>query len=101
MSVFKKQDQHYPGYQRFFLVCDEELCRPQAEDTSGEAARKKSPRNQSAKHPDSGCFGVRRVVIGSVLSKGWRSRPEAFRAGHFLRLDRNRNPRMKSLWNPG
>ena len=24
-----------------------------------------------------------------------------FRAGHFLRLDRNRKPRMKGLWNPG
>ena len=30
----------YPGCQRFFLACDEELRRPQAEDTSGEAARK-------------------------------------------------------------
>ena len=26
----------YPGYQRFFLKCDEELCWLQAEDTSGE-----------------------------------------------------------------
>ena len=56
-----------------------------------------SPRNQSAKHPDSGCFAVSRVVIGSALSKGWRSGPEAFRAGHFLRLDRNRKPRMKEV----
>ena len=39
--------------------------------------------------------------IGSALSKGWRSGPEAFCAGHFLRLDRNRKPRMKSLWHPG
>ena len=59
-----------------------------------------SPRNQSAKHLDSGCFGISGVVIGSALSKGWRSGPEAFRAGHFLRLDRNRKPRMKSLWHP-
>ena len=29
-----------------------------------------SPRNQSAKHPDSGCFGISGVVIGSALSKG-------------------------------
>ena len=50
-----------------------------------------SPRNQSAKHPDSGCFGISEVVIGSALSKGWRSGPEAFRAGHFWRLDRNRS----------
>ena len=55
----------YSGYQRFFLVFDEELSRPstrlrpKAEETSGEAA------------------------------------------GHFLRLDRNRKPRMKSLWHPG
>ena len=40
----------YPGYQRFFLGCDEN---------------------------------------------------SAFRAGHFLRLDRNRKPRMKSLRHPG
>ena len=26
---------------------------------------------------------------------------EAFRAGHFLRQDQNRKPRMKSLWHPG
>ena len=31
-----------------------------------------SPRNQSAKHPDSDCFGISGVVIGSALSKGWR-----------------------------
>ena len=42
-----------------------------------------SPRNQSAKHPDSGCFGISGVLTGSGLSKGWRSGPEAFRAGHF------------------
>ena len=42
--------------------------RPKAEDASGE-----------------GCFGISGVVIGSALSKGWRSGPEAFRAGHFLR----------------
>ena len=54
-----------------------------------------SPGNQSAEHPDSGCSGI--SVIGSALSKGWRSGPEAFRAGHFLRLDRNRKPRMKEV----
>ena len=42
-----------------------------------------SPRNQSAKHPDSGCLRIRGVVIGSALSKRSRSSPEAFRAGHF------------------
>ena len=42
-----------------------------------------SPRNQSAKHPHSGCFGISGKVIGSVLSKGWRSGPVAFRAGHL------------------
>ena len=42
-----------------------------------------SPRNQSAKHPDSGRLGISGVVIGSALSKGSRSGPEAFRAGHF------------------
>ena len=45
---------------------------------------------------------------------GWLRRPQAdsssadrekklfaFRACHFLRLNRNRKPRMKSLWHPG
>ena len=43
-----------------------------------------SPRNQSAKHPDCRGFDISGLVIGSALSKGWRSGPEAFRAGHFL-----------------
>ena len=60
-----------------------------------------SPRNQPAKHPDSGCFAISGVVIGSAPSKGWRSGPEAFRARHFLRLDRNQKLCMKSLWHPG
>ena len=42
-----------------------------------------SQRNQSAKHLNSGCFGISRVD-GSALSKGWRSGPEAFRAGLFF-----------------
>ena len=29
-----------------------------------------SPRNQSGKHPDSGCFGISCFAIGSALSKG-------------------------------
>ena len=41
-----------------------------------------SPKNQSAKHPDSGCLGINRVVIGSTLSKWSHSGPEAFCAGH-------------------
>ena len=49
------------GTRGFFLACDEELRRPQAEDTSG----------------------------------------EVFRGCHFLRLNRNRKPRMKSLWHLG
>ena len=53
--------------------------RPKAEDASGE-----------------GCFGISGVVIGSALSKGWRSGPEAFRAGHFLR-PKPENAHEKSL----
>ena len=30
-----------------------------------------------------------------------KKKPLAFSAGHFLRLDRNRKPRMESLWHPG
>ena len=55
-----------------------------------------SPRNQSAKHPDSGCFSISGVLSGSALSKRWRSGPEAFRGGPFLRLDRNRKPPWKA-----
>ena len=54
-------------------------------------------RNQSAKHTDTGCFSISGVVIGSALSNGWRSGPEAFRAGHFIRFNRNRKPGVKSL----
>ena len=36
-----------------------------------------------------------------VRPKAEVTRGEVFRAGHFLRLDRNRKPRMKSLWHPG
>ena len=61
----------YPGYQSFFLACDEEHVL--SEDTSGEA---------------------------TALSKGWRSSPEAFRAGHFWRLKRNRKPRLWHPWYP-
>ena len=41
LSLLQKLQLHflpgrsYLGYQRFFLVCDEELRRSQAEDTSG------------------------------------------------------------------
>ena len=42
----------YPGYQSFFLACDEELRRAQAEDTDGEAARKTS----GAESPDLQCY---------------------------------------------
>ena len=40
-------------------------------------------------------FWYKRNWLGAI--KGWRSGPEAFRAGHFLRLDRNRKPRMKKV----
>ena len=38
----------------------------------------------------------------SRATRSWSRRPEAnTSSGHFLILDRNRKPRMKSLWNPG
>ena len=43
----KNQPLYYPGYQRFFLVCYEELCRPEANLSAAEAVRKK-PLAQSA-----------------------------------------------------
>ena len=58
-----------------------------------------SPKNQSAKHPDPACLGISGFVIGSALSKGSRSGPEAFRAGHFE--DSKRETALKSLWHPG
>ena len=36
-----------------------------------------------SKEPDSECLGISGVVIGSALSKGLRSGPEAVRVGHF------------------
>ena len=44
-----------------------------------------SPRNQSAKYPDSGCFSISGVVIGSALSKGWRSGPRGFSRGSLYK----------------
>ena len=45
-SIKKKHSLHltYPEYQRFFLACDEELRRPQAEDTSGKDEKSLAPR---------------------------------------------------------
>ena len=42
-------------------------------------------------------------LVFSLRSKTRAAKPreKTFRAGHFLRLDRNRKPRMKSLWYPG
>ena len=42
-------------------------------------------------------------LVFSLRSKTRAAKPreKTFRAGHFLRLDRNRKPRMKSLWHPG
>ena len=54
----------------------------------------------SAKHPDSGCFGISGVVIGLALSKRWRSGPEASRAGHFLRPDRNQKRKVPGTQAP-
>ena len=50
-------------------------------------------------HPDSGCLPISGVVIGSALSKGSRSGPEAFRAGHFE--DSKPETALKSLSHPG
>ena len=64
----------YPGYQRFFLACVGEL--------------RFVGRRPTRVRPKAGERHER------------RSR-EKKRAGHFLILDRNRKPRMKSLWHPG
>ena len=44
-----------------------------------------SPRNQSAKHPDSVCFGISGVVIGSALSKGMALWARGFSRGSLFR----------------
>ena len=44
-------------------------------------------------------FVGRRPTI--LRPKAEDTRGKTFRAGHFLRLDRNRKPRMKSLWHSG
>ena len=62
----------YPGYQRFFS---------------------RVQRGASS--------AADRHVFGRGRRHERRSREKAFRAGHFLRLHRNRKPRTKSLWRPG
>ena len=49
-----------------------------------------------------------RATRSFVVRRPTRLRPKAedtsgevFRGGHFLRLNRNRKPRIKSLWHPG
>ena len=42
----------------------------------------------------------RHVFGRSPKTRAAKPREKTFRAGHFLRLDRNRKPRMKSLWHP-
>ena len=64
----------YPGYQRFFLACVGEL--------------RFVGRRPTRVRPKAGERHER------------RSREEK-RAGHFLILERNRKPRMKSLWEVG
>ena len=47
---------------------------------------------------------VPRVLATGFFSRATRSfvgRRQKTRVGHFLILDRNRKPRMKSLWHPG
>ena len=60
LKKWRKSLSSYSGPQRFFLVCDEEFGRPQADDTNGKAARKNSrgslfldrkPRMKSLWHP--------------------------------------------------
>ena len=63
----------YPGYQRFFS----RVWRG-ASSAAGRHVFSLRPKTRAAK-----------------------PREKTFRAGHFLRLDRNRKPRMKSLWHPG
>ena len=49
-----------------------------------------------------GTRGIFSRASGSFVSSTTGRRHERrSRAGHFLRLDRNRKPRMKSLWHPG
>ena len=42
----------------------------------------------------------RHVFGRSPKTRAAKPREKTFRAGHFLRLDRNRKPRLKSLWHP-
>ena len=38
--------ERYPGYQRFFLACDEKLGRPEADTSSGEGRRHERRSNE-------------------------------------------------------
>ena len=84
------------GAERFDLLCWMEL-----DLVSNLSIKPTSPmqRTNLQKHPDSGCLRISGVVIGSALSKGSRSGPEAFRAGHFA--DSKPETALKSLSHPG
>ena len=78
-QVRDKALQLYPGYQRFILACDEEL----------------SP--GGCRHVPTGLRPKAEGTSGEASRKSF----QAFRADDLLRLDRNKNPRVKSLWHPG
>ena len=47
------------------------------------------------------CDKELRFVGRRPKTRAAKPREKTFRAGHFLRLDRNRKPHIKSLWHPG
>ena len=50
----------YPGYQRFFLACDEELRRPQADTSSAEGRRHE--RNSGLDRVEKNLFKIRGLL---------------------------------------
>ena len=103
----------YPRYQRFFLACVGELrlvgrrstrVRPKGEDKRGEAARK-SLRACLHGVGNPGLVGLVSFVFtlwGTQKKETYPTRPGSpTPCKQGLRLDRNRKPRMKSLWHPG
>ena len=103
----------YPGYQRFFLACDEELCRPQADSSFAEGQRHKQQSHEKKPLPQSAliyhagwtltlsliCQSNRRVQANSkVITNGGTtcSSPKYHIIYRITSLSFNRNHCLKS-----
>ena len=85
---------HTLGTRAFFVACDEEICRPQADPSSAEGRRyewrSREKETSGAERVDLPCW-MDLDLVSNLSIAGIT----------FLSLDRNLKPRMKSLWHAG